>query len=283
LAGSPAAGFVVGPDLVGLPIPAWKRGRADPVIFEIEGDLFFYILAAASFVEITSDLYTANLTAHFRGDEAMTDWLETVWAGEEVGHGRRLKAHIEATAPEFDWDGAYGRFMAEFRPHCTEAALAPSRAEELVALCVVETGTASLYRMLADAAPTMDLQRLAARISGEEIGHYKHFLRHYRLYRERQGLSLGRILTAFHAQATAIESIDAQLAFKHVYLTRHPGRTDDALAYAAFRQACRRLARRHFPHRMAIRMLVILLPWPAVLRRALIWPLTALGRLMLLR
>ena len=47
----------------------------------------FYCLAAASFVEITADLYTANLVEFYRGDDEVSGWLSQQWEPEELQHG----------------------------------------------------------------------------------------------------------------------------------------------------------------------------------------------------
>ena len=63
----------------------------------------FYLLASASFVEVSSELYTENLLAWFAGDNEMTDWLRNHWLVEELRHGTALKRYINAVWPEFDW------------------------------------------------------------------------------------------------------------------------------------------------------------------------------------
>src|SRR5580698_4699799 len=67
----------------------------------------FYSLAAASFVEITSDLYTSNLIAFFQGDDEVVSWLSRQWEPEELQHGATLKRYVETAWPEFDWNAAY--------------------------------------------------------------------------------------------------------------------------------------------------------------------------------
>src|SRR5262245_33602548 len=74
----------------------------------------FYLLAAASFVEITSDLYTKNLIEFFQGDAEIENWLANFWEHEEVQHGTALKRYVQAVWPEFDWEGAYRGFFVEY-------------------------------------------------------------------------------------------------------------------------------------------------------------------------
>jgi hypothetical protein len=247
---------------------------------EIEANILFYIVASASFVEITSDLYTRNLVEFFEDDAEIVSWLSAVWEAEELGHGTRLRSHVKTAWPEFDWASAYARYHGEFSLHCTQAGMAASQAEELVALCVVETGTASLYRMLANASDGPKLRQIAARIAGEEIGHYKQFLRYFLRHRACGRLSTGRILRAVWSQITAIESEDAYYAFKHVYMSRNPSVSFNHTAYVAFRRSCRKLASRHFPYGMAIKMLLKLLPLHPIFQRFAVPPLASMSRLL---
>src|ERR1700722_10940959 len=55
----------------------------DPSLIHDNSELF-YLLAAASFVEITSDLYTKNLIEFYRGNLEIEDWLANYWEHEEV-------------------------------------------------------------------------------------------------------------------------------------------------------------------------------------------------------
>lgn len=66
-----------------------------------------YLLAAASFTEMTSDLYTHNLVAFFREDREAVEWLQQRWEPEELQHGLALKRYVLRAWPNFDWDAAY--------------------------------------------------------------------------------------------------------------------------------------------------------------------------------
>ena len=50
----------------------------------VDNPYLFYMLAAASLVEINSDLYTHNLLEYFDGDTDVTDWLARNWQHEEI-------------------------------------------------------------------------------------------------------------------------------------------------------------------------------------------------------
>ena len=245
-------------------------------------ELLLHIVASASFVEITSDVYTRNLADFFRGDGEVVDWLEHAWESEELQHGRALKRYVETAWPDFDWDGAYARFLAEFKRFCSVDQLAGTRALEMAARCVVETGTAAFYRALAEVSPEPVLRRLAAAISADEVRHYKHFYRFFLRYREHERPSRVAVARTLWARIGEVDAEDAFYAFKHVYLARNPDAEFRADDYAAFRAQLRPLAARHFPHRMASKMLLKPLGLGAPLGRLAVPAVASASRLFFL-
>ena len=213
----------------------------------------FYSLAAASFVEITSDLYTANLIAFFQDDDEVTGWLSQQWEPEELQHGATLRRYVETAWPEFDWNAAYRGFLAEYSSYC---AVASSQTLELAARCVVETGTATAYRALAEMTAEPVLKRIASNIAADEVRHYKYFYRFYQRYHacERTGrLAIARVLWQ---RMTEVDSEDAFFAFKHVYLASNPGSEFKPGDYNEFRDHVRRVGKQYYPYNMAVRMML---------------------------
>ncbi len=180
----------------------------------------FYLVTSASFIEITSDLYTQNLVEYFSHDREIAEWLERVWQKEEVQHGAALRRYVETAWPDFDWDAAYRDFLAAYAPLCTVDQLAATRALEMAARCVVETGTATFYRMLSERSREPVLKQLAARISADEVRHYKHFYRWFLRYQAIERPSRAAVLRALWSRAADIEAEDAFCAFKAVFLAR---------------------------------------------------------------
>src|SRR5262249_22031530 len=195
----------------------------------------FYVLASASFVEITSDLYTRNLVEYYRDDAEVVGWLQQGWELEEVQHGLALKRYVETAWPEFDWNLAYRNFFAEYSSLCVMDQLAPTRALEMVARCVVETGTSTFYRMLASFSPERVLTRIAANISTDEVRHYKHFYRYFLRFNEAERMGRAAVLRTLLSRIGEVDAEDAFYAFKHVFLVRHPGTEFTAGDYKAFR------------------------------------------------
>jgi rubrerythrin len=241
----------------------------------------FYIVASASFIEITSDLYTHNLVARFQGDREITEWLEANWAKEELQHGHALKRYVQTAWPDFDWEAAYRTFLAEYGPFCTVDQLASTRALEMAARCVVETGTAAFYRMLSEQCREPVLKQLAAKISADEVRHYKYFYRYFRRYQALERPSRASVLRTLWRRAAEVEAEDAFCAFKAAFLARNPGIPFQRNHYQIYRDGIVQLARHHFPLGMAIKMLLRPLGLNAAVGRAMVPVIASAMRLIL--
>lgn len=238
-----------------------RRWSADEIPYaSIERDLvredlhLFYLLASASFVEITSNLYTQNLLEYFFEDAEVRHWLEAHWQLEEVQHGIALRGYVNSVWPEFDWGRAYRCFYAEYSRFCRAARLGPTPALEMVSRCLVETGTATLYTMLYQIANEPVLRILTAHIRSDEARHYKYFYRFFLRYSRLEPPGRRPVLRALVSRIGEIDSEDAYCAFKHVFEARHPGRCFLDSDYKAFRKYYGALARRHYPYEMAVKM-----------------------------
>lgn len=256
-----------------------------PELARDDEDLF-YLLAPASFVEILSDHYTCNLIDHYRGDAAVVDWLEKNWRREEMQHGAALKAYVRAVWPEFDWDGAYAGFAAEYGAACTMAELEPSPALEMAARCVVEIGTSTLYRCLFDYVREPVLRQLLAHIKADEVRHYGRFRAVFKEYNRAEGKGFGTVWRVLRGRMTEIRDDDSYIAFKHVYAWRHPETISGEEMWRRYSRHSRRisgLARRNYPYAMAADMLLALLPLPPILKPLMKLPLIGIARLSLFR
>jgi len=217
----------------------------------------FHLITSASFVEITSDLYTRNLVEFFSDDAEVVRWLQEEWEPEELQHGAALRRYVETIWPEFDWATAYEKYFGEYSPHCGVAKFAPTRSLELAGRCVVETGTASFYRMLEAFSPEPVLQEIVHNISLDEVRHYKYFYQYFKKYAEIDKTSPIDVFSILWSRTTEINSQDAFFAFKHAYLGANgPEARFQNKDYGLFREGVRKVARQHFPHEMAIKMLL---------------------------
>ena len=231
----------------------WHSIRCDLVADQEE---LFYLITVASFIEITTDLYTRNLLEYFCDDEEVSMWLGQHWEHEELQHGNSLKRYVQTAWPEFKWEQAYEAFLEEYSKCCQVDLLEPTRSMEMAARCVVEMGTACSYTMLSTLSPDPVLSTLTHHIREDEIRHYKHFYHYYLRYRQREGAGRARILQAIWHRLKMIDREDSFIALKHVYLASHPGELFDRYVYRSLQKRCRHTAGKYFPLEMSIKMLM---------------------------
>jgi len=231
----------------------WAALRRDAVV---DNEAMFYMIAAASFVEATTDLYTQNLIEYFADDSEITEWLRVHWLPEELQHGRALRHYVRLAWPDFDWDRVYGGFLPEFTAQCADDGVEPTRTREMASRCCVEMGTASYYRTLSRMTDDPVLKALTGHIADDEVSHYKHFYRYLKKYQAREGQYRIGIARALWNRLMMIDGADSRIAMSHIYRERHPGRPFDEQLYRELRRASRPLIQQHFPHRMCVQMLL---------------------------
>lgn len=241
-----------------------------------ERDDLFYLVTGASFVEIASDLYTSNLIQHFEGDSDVVQWLQEHWQHEEMRHGYSLRDYVRHVWPEFDWQSAYDSFFEEYSAMCTIDEFEPTRGLEMVARCVVETGTATFYTALSQHATEPVLAGIAARIRAEEVGHYKHFYQYFKQYSQSESPSRWRVLNAIRRRVVEARNSDAEVALWHVYAHKHPGadRQADKQAFQAVLSGLGRAVKRHYPVNMAAKMVLRPLSLPSRVNQVIEGPLS---------
>lgn len=243
-----------------------------------DNDDLFYLLVSASFVETGSDTYTRNLVEHFDAHPQIADWLQHEWEPEEMQHGRALRTYVQAVWPEFDWDTAYAAFFDEYSRLCTTENLEDDRALELVARCVVETGTAIYYQTLRDLTAESVLADLAERIRIDEVQHYKHFYRYFKQLNAERDLSRGSILGALKRRLDELRTSDSEIALRHVWAFRHAPDEADDVPFEQVRQRLYRHVGALLPMNQAVKMLLKPLDLPHRMEHFLERPLAHIAR-----
>jgi hypothetical protein len=134
---------------------------------------------AAALVEFNAPDYVAYLKRIFADGGPETLAAIEQWGCEESQHGRALGRWAEMADPDFHLDQAFARFRKGYRPAHFESSEATSvrgsRRGEMIARCVVESGTSSYYSAIRDATDEPVLKEIAARIASDEYRHYKLF------------------------------------------------------------------------------------------------------------
>jgi hypothetical protein len=222
-----------------IPWDRFDRAKVDPEILRI--------VKAASLVEQNGGDYAHYLCGVF-ADDPLFQAAATRWGAEEIQHGQALGRWAALADPAFDHAAACARFSAGFRVDLdAKASVRGSRARELVARCIVETGTSSYYTALAEAAEEPVLRAICKRIAADELRHYKLFLTHLERYLAAEGLGFwGRLGVAV---GRIRESEDDELAFAYHAANDEAGVYDRGRATRAYARRAYAVYRRHHVER----------------------------------
>jgi rubrerythrin len=187
---------------------AWDRFDASKVDPEILRNI-----KAAAMVERNGSDYGIYLGRVFSDDPEFTDSVNR-WAGEEVQHGAALGRWAQLADPSWDFDAAFARFRKGYQlPLDATRSVRGSQAGEMMARCIVETGTSSYYSALKDASDEPVLKQICAKIAADEFRHYKLFYEQLRRCLKRDRLSRwGRLRIGWGRLA---ESGDDELAYAY--------------------------------------------------------------------
>lgn len=202
---------------------------------------------SATLVEFNAPDYVSYLQRVFRnaGTKTLSD-IER-WGREEVQHGQALGRWAEIADPSFDFGSAFARFRAGYKaPHFAADdpdSVRGSRRGEMIARCVVESGTSSFYSAIRDAADEPVLKEIAGRIAADEFRHYKLFFETLHAQDEPELAWWRRIRVA---ASRVNESSDDELAFAY-YCANVPAAEERSIPYNR-----RRFARAYHAHAMRL-------------------------------
>jgi rubrerythrin len=156
---------------------AWSRFDAS----KVSPDLLLVVKTAAM-VERNGGDYARYLCSVFHDDESFCEAARK-WAVEEEQHGLALGRWAMLADPAFSLDDSFARFTSMYKiPVDATESVRGSRAGELCARCIVETGTSSFYSAIRDAVDEPVLKQICAKIAADEFRHYKLFYTHMERY-----------------------------------------------------------------------------------------------------
>jgi hypothetical protein len=188
-----------------IPWQHFDANRLDPEIV--------CLVKAASLVEYNGAAYAHHLCQIFADDLGFRDSARQ-WGAEEVKHGAALARWAALADPSFDFDAAVTRFRAGYHIDFDwDRSRRGSRTGEMLARCIVETGTSSYYTALREASREPVLQEICRRIAADEFRHYRLFYKTMCTCLAREKLGLwARLKIAFGRVA---ETDDDELAYAY--------------------------------------------------------------------
>lgn len=188
-----------------LPWDQFDASKVDPEVLKI--------VKAAAMVEYNGRDYATYLCNVFHDDPEFQQ-VARDWAVEEVQHGAALGRWAMVADPSFDFEARFARFTEGFKLTLqVNHSIRGSRSGELIARCMVETGTSSYYTALAEATTEPVLRAICKHVAADELRHYKLFYSYLGRYLDREALGrLSRLRVAFSRIA---ESEDDELAYAY--------------------------------------------------------------------
>ena len=171
------------------------------------------LVKAAALVERNGQDYAVYLCRVFHDDPDFQQAARR-WGVEEEQHGDALGRWATLADPGWDFSHAFQRYRDGYQlPQDAAESIRGSRSGELIARCIVETGTSSYYTALAEATGEPVLKQVAQLIAADEYRHFKLFYDHMRRYLTRE--NLGMIARLRIALGRIGESEDDELAYAY--------------------------------------------------------------------
>jgi hypothetical protein len=170
------------------------------------------LVKAAAMVERNGVDYGTYLNRVFIDDPAFRAAADR-WSLEEVQHGDTLGRWAMLADPSWDFEAAFARYKAGYHLPLLDAdfSVRGSRTGELIARCMVESGTSSYYSALGDATEEPVLREICRLIAADEFRHFKLFYDHMKRYLARERIGLWQRIRI--AAGRIGESEDDELAY----------------------------------------------------------------------
>ena len=194
-------------NLDSIPWDRFDPARVDPQLLALA--------RGACLVEFNADAYTDYLCRVFDDDPELQTQFR-IWGEEEKQHGLALKKWVEMADPSFDFERSLALFRSAYQQVPDEGgdSIRGSRARELVARCIVETGTSSYYSALRDASDEPAFKEICRLIALDEVRHFKMFREPLdRKYGPRE--KLGRLPRFKVVAGRMLETSDEELSFAY--------------------------------------------------------------------
>jgi len=170
------------------------------------------IVKAAALVEYNAEVYAEYLARVFRDDAEFVAAAHN-WAVEEVQHGKALGLWAERIDPSWNLETAMAKFRNGYKIEhfANDESVRGSKSGEMIARCMVETGTSSYYSAIGASAEEPVLKEICAKIAGDEFRHYKLFYDTLNRYLPKENMNRFQRLKV--ALSRIAESEDDELSY----------------------------------------------------------------------
>ena len=207
--------------------------------------LTFHSLATASFLETAVPAQASRLAQSFAAWPDVRLWLEQVWWPRRAELGRQLREYVEATWPEFDWNGGYEDFNGNYRPGGGPAGRQGGMAIEALGLCVTSAQAALFYRSLAVSADEPALRALARLAATEHACHFDYFRALFERCRRSKRVGFFATWRTLAAVCRRARDHEVPAAFHALDGNWKATPIVPGLGYAEYRQRMAHLIQRH--------------------------------------
>lgn len=174
------------------------------------------IIKAAALVEYGAASYADYLCNVFH-DDAEFQIIAREWAEEEIQHGQALGLWAEKIDPTWSLEEAMTKFREGYQPehfaNDNDVSVRGSRSGEMIARCMVETGTSSYYSAIGASVEEPVLKQICAKIAGDEFRHYKLFYDTLNKYLDAEGLNKFQRLKIAMGRIAETEDDELSYAF----------------------------------------------------------------------
>ncbi|MEJ0025533.1 MAG: ferritin-like domain-containing protein [Rhizomicrobium sp.] len=183
-------------------------------------------IKAAALVEMNAPDYVTYLKRVFKDAGPEIHAAIEQWGCEESQHGRALGRWAEMADSSYKVADAFARFRAGYKPEHFQdddgASIRGSRRGEMIARCVVESGTSTYYTAIKDATEEPVLKEIAGRIAADEFRHYKLFFETLHA-QDEPDLPFWKKISVAAGRIT--ESDDDEIAYAYYCANIPPGET----------------------------------------------------------
>lgn len=178
------------------------------------------VIKAAALVEYNAESYAEYLGRVFEGDRELAEILP-VWAAEEVRHGEALGMWAEKIDPDWNLEIAMAKFRTGYQIEhfANDNSIRGSRSGEMIARCMVETGTSSYYSAIGASTDEPVLKEICAKIAGDEFRHYKIFYDTLNRYLKQE--KIGKMKRLKIALSRIAETEDDELSYAFFAANAH--------------------------------------------------------------